>query len=192
MQDTPRLLIIIASTRPGRVGLPVARWFEQRARGHGGLEVEMVDLAELDLPLMNEPSHPRLRQYTQEHTKRWSETVDAADAFVLVMPEYNHSFTAPLKNAIDYLSQEWSHKPIGFVSYGGVAAGARAVVAIEPVLVVLGLRPLPQAVQIPFVAQFLDDEGAVQANEMMEQAADAMLSELARQGAWMRELRARA
>ncbi len=185
----PRLLILIASTRPGRVGLPVGRWFEGRARAHGGFDVEVADLAELALPLMDEPSHPRLRQYTREHTMRWSTIVQAADAFAFVMPEYNHSYTAPLKNAIDFLHQEWTQKPVGFVSYGGVAAGARAVVAIEPVLVALQMRPLVQAVQIPFVAQFLDDDGEVRANEVMEQAAEAMLAELARQAAVLRELR---
>jgi hypothetical protein len=115
----PTLQIIIASTRPGRVGLPVARWFESRARTHGGLDVEVVDLAEIDLPFVDEPNHPRLRQYTQQHTKDWSAKVDAADAFVFVMPEYNYGFNAPLKNAIDYLHQEWLYKPVGLVSYGG-------------------------------------------------------------------------
>lgn len=186
-----RLLIIIASTRPGRVGLPVARWFESRARRHADLDVHLVDLAELDLPLMDEPNHPRLHDYSHDHTRQWSELVAAADSFVLVMPEYNHSFTAPLKNAIDYLNVEWANKPVGFVSYGGVAAGARAVAALEPVLVVLQMRPVSVAVQIPFVAQFLDEEGEIQANEAMEQSAEAMLGELARHGEWLRELRAR-
>jgi NAD(P)H-dependent FMN reductase len=186
----PRLLIIIASTRPGRIGLPVGRWFEQRARAQGAFELEVVDLAELGLPLMDEPNHPRLRQYTNEHTRRWSAMVEAADAFALVMPEYNHSYTAPLKNAIDYLHEEWNNKPVGFVSYGGVAAGARAVVALEPVLVVLQMRPLALAVQIPFVAQFLDEEGEIHGNEVMDQTADAMLAELERLAVWHRRLRA--
>src|SRR6188508_1607060 len=94
----PKLMIIIASTRPGRVGLPVARWFARDAIAHGGFEVEVTDLAELALPFMDEPNHPRLRQYTHQHTKEWSAKVDAADAFVFVMPEYNYGFNAPLKN----------------------------------------------------------------------------------------------
>src|SRR5690242_5860222 len=84
-----RLLIIIASTRPGRVGLPVGQWFSERAREHGGFEVSVADLAELALPFMDEPNHPRLRLYTHQHTKEWSALVDAADAFVFVSPEYN-------------------------------------------------------------------------------------------------------
>jgi NAD(P)H-dependent FMN reductase len=185
----PTLQIIIASTRPGRVGLPVARWFERRARSHGGFDVEVVDLAEIDLPFVDEPNHPRLRQYTQQHTKDWSAKVEAADAFVFVMPEYNYGFNAPLKNAIDYLHQEWLYKPVGLVSYGGVAAGTRAAQMIKQVVTTLKMTPVTEAVSIPFVARFLDDDGEVQANETMEQSADAMLAELVRVEAALRPLR---
>jgi len=102
-------MIIIASTRPGRVGLPVAQWFEQCAITHGGFA---VDLAALNLPFMDEPNHPRPRQYTRQYTKDWSARVAAADAFVFVMPEYNYGFNAPLKNAINYLQHEWAYKPV--------------------------------------------------------------------------------
>jgi NAD(P)H-dependent FMN reductase len=176
----PSLLIVIASTRPGRVGLPVGRWFEQRARAHGGFSVSVVDLAELGLPLMDEPNHPRLRKYTQPHTLAWSELVDGADAFAFVMPEYNYSFTAPLKNAIDYLHQEWRHKPAGLVSYGGVSAGTRAAAALRAPLGALNVHPLAEAVSIPFVARLINDDGELEANEVMEKAAEAMLDELLR------------
>src|SRR6185437_13398474 len=117
----PTLQVIIASTRPGRVGPIVGDWFLALARQHGGFDVQVSDLAELALPLMDEPHHPRLKQYQHEHTRNWSARVDAADAFVFVMPEYNYTFTAPLKNAIDYLHTEWAYKPVGFVSYGGIS-----------------------------------------------------------------------
>jgi NAD(P)H-dependent FMN reductase len=185
----PTLMIVIASTRPGRVGLPVASWFERRAQAHGRFEVQLVDLAELKLPFLDEPNHPRLRQYTKQHTKNWSAMVDAADAFTLVVPEYNHGYSAVLKNALDYLNQEWRYKPVGFVSYGGVSAGTRAVISIEPVLLALKMAPLFEAVHIPFVARFIDEEGAVQANEIMEQAADTMLDELSRMSEVLRPLR---
>ena len=176
----PALLIVIASTRPGRVGLPVGRWFEDRARAHGGFRVTVADLAELRLPLVDEPNHPRLRKYTRPHTRKWSEIVDAADAFAFVMPEYNYSFTAPLKNAIDYLHQEWQYKPVGLVSYGGVSAGTRAAAALRVPLTAVKLFPLAEAVSIPFVAQFIDDDGVLQANETMDKSADALLDELVR------------
>ncbi len=174
----PKLMIVIASTRPGRVGLPVARWFTERATEHGAFEIGVVDLAELDLPFLDEPHHPRLHRYTQDHTHEWSEIVDGADAFVFVTSEYNHGYPASLKNAIDYLNQEWKDKPVGFVSYGGVSAGTRAVQQLGQVVTAIKLYPILEAVHIPFVAQFIDDDGAVQANEVMEQAAVAMLDEL--------------
>src|SRR5689334_4480755 len=121
--DKLKLQIVIASTRPGRVGAPVARWFHRRAEEHGGFDVELVDLAEVNLPLLDEPHHPRLRRYVHQHTQAWSARVEAADAFVFVTPEYNYGMPASLKNALDYLNQEWHYKPVGFVSYGGVSAG---------------------------------------------------------------------
>src|SRR6266566_1213382 len=99
----PRLLIVIAGTRPGRRGAAVADWFAAVAREHGGFDVEIADLAEVDLPLLNEPNDDARDDYVHEHTKRWSATVASADAVVFVMPEYNRTFTAPLKNALDYL-----------------------------------------------------------------------------------------
>jgi NAD(P)H-dependent FMN reductase len=176
----PSLKIVIASTRPGRVGLPVGEWFEGRARAHGAFEVELVDLAEVGLPFLDEPNHPRLRKYTQEHTRRWSATVTEADAFVFVTPEYNFGFPAPLKNALDFLHWEWHYKAAGIVSYGGVSAGTRSAQMLKQVLTTLKIMPLFESVSIPFVAQFIDDEGVVQANETMEKAADAMLDEMVR------------
>jgi NAD(P)H-dependent FMN reductase len=112
----PVLQIIVASTRPGRVGLPVAQWFQRFAEAGDEFEVELVDLADVALPLLDEPNHPIARQYTQPRTMAWSETVDRADAFVIVHPEYNHSFNAAIKNALDHLHSEWNYKPVGFVS----------------------------------------------------------------------------
>ena len=185
----PKLQVIIASTRPGRAGQPIAEWFYEQAVAHHGFEVELVDLAARKLPLMDEPHHPRLRKYTHQHTRDWSAKVDAADAFVFVMPEYNYGFTAPLKNAIDYLHQEWAYKPVGFVSYGGVAAGTRAVQMLKQVVTTLKMTPLTEAVAIPFFFQLLDEEGRLQATEIMEQAASAMLGELQRMERALRPLR---
>ncbi|GAA5179994.1 NAD(P)H-dependent oxidoreductase [Rugosimonospora acidiphila] len=185
-----RLQIIVASTRPGRVGLPVAEWFREQAIKHGGFEIEFIDLAELKLPFMDEPNHPRLRRYTHQHTKDWSATVDRADAFVFVMPEYNYGFTAPLKNALDYLHFEWQYKPVGLVSYGGVSAGTRAAQMIKQVVTTLKMMPVFEAVSIPFVAQFLDDEGELRANEVMNSSANAMLDELAQWTAALSQVRA--
>jgi NAD(P)H-dependent FMN reductase len=174
---TPKLLAILASVRPGRVGLPVAEWFSHRVREHGGFDLELVDLADGALPPLDEPNHPRLRRYTQEHTRTWSAIVDSAAAVAIITPEYNHGYPASIKNALDYLNQEWRHMPLGFVSYGGVSAGTRAVAQLRQVTGALGMIPVATAVTIPFVAQLLKD-GEVEGNETMDGAATAMLDEL--------------
>jgi len=184
----PNLAIIVASTRPGRAGAPIAQWFAARAKDHGGFDVNVIDLADVGLPLLDEPNHPRLRQYVHQHTKDWSATIEAADAFVFVTPEYNYGYPASLKNAIDYLHHEWQHKPVGFVSYGGVAAGTRAVQQLKQVVTTLRMLPVFDSVNIPFHAQFLRD-GTFHANEVLDQAADTMLDELVRTEAALRPLR---
>jgi NAD(P)H-dependent FMN reductase len=188
MPTGPVLQILIASTRPGRVGLPIARWFESRARAHGAFEIDVADLLEIGLPLMDEPRHPRFRDYRHQHTLDWSARVAAADAFVFVMPEYNHGFTAPLKNALDYLSQEWAYKPVSFVSYGGVAGGTRAVQMLKPVLAGLRMTAIFESVAIPMVFSVMKD-GELQATEPLESAATAMLTELERVERALRPLR---
>lgn len=174
----PLLQVIVASTRPGRIGRSIGEWVERAAIEHGGFDVELVDLAEVDLPFLDEPNHPRLGQYLNQHTRDWSATVSRADAFVFVTPEYNHSFNAVLKNAIDFLHNEWQHKAVAFVSYGGVAAGTRAVQALKPVTTALRMVPVVDAVTIPFAAQVLDDDGVVQPNDLLTASAKAMFDEL--------------
>ncbi len=175
------LEIIIASTREGRSGERVGRWFEGVARAHGAFEIEMVDLAEVDLPLFNEPAHPRLRQYRHDHTRAWSKTVARADAYVFVTPEYNHGAPPSLLNALDYLVHEWAYKPAGFVSYGGVAAGTRALQMAKLVVVALKMMPMLEAVNLPFFATQLNKEtGAFEPPVAQADAAKAMLTELAR------------
>jgi NAD(P)H-dependent FMN reductase len=176
----PKLQIFIVSTRPGRVGLPVSQWFVERARQQSLFEIEVVDLAEVNLPFLDEPAHPLLRKYTKEHTRRWSASVESADAFVFVMPEYNHGFSAPLKNALDYLNHEWAYKPVGFVSYGAIAGGTRAVQMLKQVVVALKMMPMMEAVNIPLVRQFIGEDGKFVPNAVLEMAADTMLKELLR------------
>jgi NAD(P)H-dependent FMN reductase len=173
------LKVIIASTRPGRVGLPVGNWFADAAGRHDGFAVEVIDLATVNLPLFDEPNHPLLRQYEHDHTKEWSRIVDSADAFVFILPEYNYFAPATLINAIDYLHHEWNYKPAGIVSYGGVSAGTRSAQSVKPLLTSVKVMPLPEGVFIPFVRQFID-EGNHQFNatEDHEVAAARMLDEL--------------
>lgn len=188
--DQPRLLIIIASTRPGRAGLPISEWVREEVVAHGGFTVDVADLAEIDLPMLDEPNHPRLHQYTLPHTKAWSATVAAADAFVFVMPEYNHGYTAPLKNAIDFLFREWQYKPVGLVSYGGVVGGSRAVQLLKPVLAALKLVPMVEAVPIPHFSSHLTEDYRFEATDGLNDGIDGMLTELRRWAIALRPLRA--
>jgi NAD(P)H-dependent FMN reductase len=185
----PRLEIVICSTRSVRVGSSVADWFVPIAEAREDFDVGIADLRELDLPFLSEPTHPRLRRYEDERTKGWSVRVGDADAFVLVMPEYNHGFNAPLKNALDTVYLEWAYKPVGFVSYGSIAGGTRAVQMVKPVLLFLRMSPVLEAVHIPFVSTLLDDDRRLQATEAMGDAARLMLDELVRMEQALRELR---
>jgi NAD(P)H-dependent FMN reductase len=187
-----KLHVVIASTRPQRVGSSVGRWFFERAREHGKFEVTLVELEEQHLPLIDEPKHPRFRQYTQEHTKAWSAVVSAADAFVFVTPEYNYGPPPALLNAIDYLFFEWAYKPAGFVSYGGVSGGTRSAQMTKQVLTTLKVMPLPESVIIPFVAQHVEatEEGQrFKGGAAFEQSATAMLDELHRWTSALKTLR---
>jgi NAD(P)H-dependent FMN reductase len=172
-----RLHVITASTRPGRVGPAIAHWFAEQVPGDLDFEVEVVDLADFALPMLDEPHHPSERRYLHEHTRRWSASVAAADALVLVIPEYNAGFTAPLKNALDYLYFEWQHKPVGFVSYGMTSMGLRAVEMIKPVLTALRMVPINDAVSIPLRSR-LSHEGDLMPDEVMVAAAHRLLVQL--------------
>src|SRR3954470_20976465 len=121
------LQLFVAATRDGRKGPAVGAWAIEQARAHGKFDVEVVDLRDVDLPLLDEPRHPRFAKYEHAHTKAWSATVSRADAFVFVTPEYDFSPPASPINALQYLSQEWAYKPVAFVSYGGVSGGTRGV-----------------------------------------------------------------
>ena len=184
----PQLLVLIASTRPVRAGFPIGQWFIQTAEEHGGFDVHTADLKQMNLPLMDEPNHPRLGQYTQEHTRLWSATVDAADAFVFVMPEYNYAMTAPLKNALDFLSREWQYKPVGLVSYGGISGGLRAAQMVKQVVTTLKMMPVPEGVAIPFAMQQIQD-GIFHPTDMATESARLMLDELMRWEEALRPLR---
>ena len=175
----PHLGIVIASTREGRVGAPVADWFVEQARQHGGFEVELVDLAAVNLPLLTEPNHPRLKKYTQDATKAWSARVDALDAFVFVTPEYNFFSPPALVNALDHLYSEWNYKAAGFVSYGGISGGLRSVQMTKLLLTTFKMVPIVEAVTIPFVAKALQD-GRFPGSDPARSSATAMLDELLR------------
>lgn len=185
----PHLLVIVASVRDGRVGESVADWFVAFARQHGAFDIEVADLKKIDLPLMTEPNHPRLMEYTQEKTWEWSRAVAAADAYVFVMPEYNFAATAPLINALDYLVQEWAYKPVGLVSYGGISGGLRAAQSIKPLITSLSMMPIKEAITIQWVAKQIDDDGRFEPIASHISSGTGMLDALARWSAALTAMR---
>ena len=184
-----KLKIIIASTRPGRVGAPVARWVLGRARHNEKFDPSLADLAEVNLPLLDEPKHPRLGAYEHAHTKAWSAIVKEADAFVIVTPEYNYSAPPALLNALDYLYSEWHYKPVSFVSYGGISGGLRSVQMTKQIVTALKMMPIVEAVTIPFIANHMKD-GELQTSESLEKSATTMLDELHRWATALKPMRA--
>jgi NAD(P)H-dependent FMN reductase len=181
------LKIISSTVRPGRKGPVIARWITELARKNGNFNVEMIDLGELNLPMMNEPNHPVMKNYHHEYTKRWSATIDEADAFIFVTAEYDYNYPAPLRNALEYLSQEWGYKAAGIVSYGGVSAGTRGANALKADLSTFRMVPLIESVNFPFFQQNINDENEFVANETSEKAAQNMLKQLLR---WTKGLKA--
>lgn len=184
-------MIIVGSIREGRMGLPIAEWVRSEAVKSRAFDIDFVDLKELALPFMDEPNHPRLKQYTKSHTFAWSGRVAAAEAFIFVTPEYNYSYSPALKNALDYLSDEWWRKPVGFVSYGGVSSGTRGVIALIPVTTALGLVRVGANVELTFgakqivdgVFQAKDQQSAILAHEFEEISTLANLLAPIRAGA---------
>jgi NAD(P)H-dependent FMN reductase len=172
-----KLAIVIGSTRPGRVGPSVAAWFLGVAREHGAFDVTLIDLADLDLPLLDEPHHPSKQLYQHAHTKRWAELVADADAFVFVTPEYDYFAPAGLVNAIQYLSKEWKYKAAGIVSYGGISGGLRSTQMVRLLLSNLDAHPLKDSVSVQFIGRRVAD-GVFTPDDHAPKAAHAMLDEL--------------
>ncbi len=148
-----RIGIILGSTRPNRNGKQVARWVYDNASLRSDAEFELVDLRDYPLPHLDEPLPPSLGQYQNDHTRQWADKIASFDGFVIVTPEYNHSTSGVLKNAIDYLYAEWNNKAVGFVSYGSVG-GARAVEHLRLVAGELQLADVRQQVALSLITEF--------------------------------------
>lgn len=145
-----KIQVIVGSTRPNRFSEKPALWIFEEAKKRTDLEVELLDLRDYPLPFFNEPVSPaRLKgQYTDEVALRWAKKIAGGDGYIIVTPKYNHGYPAVLKNALDYLYDEWNRKPVGFVSYGG-AMGVRAVEQLRQVVIELQMVPIRAALHIP-------------------------------------------
>jgi NAD(P)H-dependent FMN reductase len=148
-----KIAIILGSTRPGRNGKAVADWVLAQAQNRTGATYELVDLLDYPLPHLDESIPPSVGQYTGEHTKAWAEKIAEYDGFVFVTPEYNHSTSGVLKNAIDYLYAEWNNKAAGFVSYGSLG-GARAIEHLRGISAELQIATVRQQLSFSMFTDF--------------------------------------
>ncbi|HEY3148366.1 MAG TPA: NAD(P)H-dependent oxidoreductase [Dongiaceae bacterium] len=183
MSDRPlNLAIIIGSTREGRFGDTVGRWFATEAAGHGGFSIDLIDLAEIKLP----PTH---RAKPTAEATAFCARLSAADAFVIVTPEYNHSYPASLKHAIDQGYVEWMAKPVGFVSYGGTTGGVRAIEHLRNVFAELHATTIRDYVCFLTARRQFDTEGRPVDPDGPRNAAKTMLYRLAWWGQALRNAR---
>lgn len=152
-----KIYIIVGSTRPGRVSRTVAEWFYEKVSDTPGVTFELIDLADWDLPLLNEPIPAKFAPPQYDHSKKWAAKVAQADGFVFVTAEHNHSVPASLKNAIDYVYHEWGGKPVAFVSYGWYA-GKTAVKHLTDIVTNLEMNILSDQVNIAFDPAMFDEK----------------------------------
>jgi NAD(P)H-dependent FMN reductase len=155
-QASERIAVVIGSTRPTRICPGIAEWVKDAAQEESPLHYELIDLAEINLPFLDEPLKAALREYEHEHTRAWSETVSAYSGFVFVFPQYNWGYPAPLKNALDFLYYEWHEKPAASVTYG-TRGGNKAAKQFHGVLEGLHMRPLANQIEIVITDEDVDE-----------------------------------
>lgn len=159
MKDTTKskIGIIIGTNRPTRIGLHMAKWL-QNAMQHDELDINLIDLAEINLPFLDEPNMPAQGKYQKDHTKAWSELIKQYDGLVILFPQYNWGYPAVLKNALDYLYEEWANKPVSISCYGN-HAGFQGEIAIRLVLQGLHMRIMTANMPITIDDGMFDENG---------------------------------
>jgi NAD(P)H-dependent FMN reductase len=179
--------IILGSTRPNRIGEGVAKWTYDIANAKGGAEFELIDLRDINLPLLDEPVTPSRHKYANEHTKQWAAKVATFDAFIFVTPEYNHSTCAALKNALDFVYAEWNNKVAGFVSYGSVG-GARAVEHLRGIVTELEMASV-QAQVLLFTGLDFEHHTIFKPREHQEKHLHKLIDQVVSWGAALKTVR---
>src|SRR5712691_3749711 len=182
-----KIAVIIGSTRPGRVGESVAKWVYELAKKRTEAEFELVDTRDFNLPLLDEPVSPIMRQYNKSHTKVWAAKIGSFDGYVFVTPEYNHGISGALKNAIDFLFREWNNKAAGFVSYGG-AGGARAVEQLRLVLAEVQMATVHNQVLLSMFTDF-ENFSVFKPASQHEKSVNAMFDQVIAWGGALKSLR---
>ncbi|WP_194891254.1 NADPH-dependent FMN reductase [Catenulispora pinisilvae] len=184
-----RVTVVIGSVREGRAGRSVADWFLDTAGGHEGLELDVIDLADIDLPLAMPDWGSAPNAAAAAALAGVTPLLAAADAFVIVTPEYNHSFPAALKNLIDWHHRQWQAKPVGFVSYGGLGGGLRAVEQLRLIFAELHAMTVRDSVSLHGPWSGLDADGTPRDQAVCEGAAKGMLGQLLWWGQALRDAR---
>jgi NAD(P)H-dependent FMN reductase len=179
--------IVLGSTRPNRLGAQVATWIHELAMRRGDARYDLIDIKDFNLPLLDEPVPPSRGQYTQPHTKAWAEKISAYDAFVFVTPEYNHSTSGALKNALDFLYAEWNNKAAGFVSYGS-SGGVRAVEHLRLIMGELQVADVRAQVTLSLFTDF-ENFSTLKPAAQHERTANQMFDQLLAWGGAMRSVR---
>lgn len=174
----PIIKVILGSTRPERFGIQPARWIMELSKRYKNATFELVDLAEVNLPLLDEPVPALYRKYTKKHTIDWGKVIDEADGFIIVTAEYNYGVPAALKNALDFIAHEWYYKPVDFVSYGASTGGARAVEHLRDSAAILRMYDLSNQIVIPNYWTQLDENGNFQPREQQTKEAEILLEEI--------------
>ncbi len=182
-----KIAIIVGSTRPGRKAEAVARWVHGIATKRSDVEFEVVDIKDFNLPLLDEPMPPAMGTYSQPHTKAWSAKIAAFDGYVFVTPEYNHSTSGALKNALDFLFREWNNKSAGFVGYGS-AGGTRAVEQLRLVMGELMVADVRAQVALSLFTDF-ENFSTFKPAPMHEKSVNAMLDQVVAWGTALKTLR---
>lgn len=178
MDDKLKIKVIVGSTRKGRFSDKPALWMYEEIKKMDGIDADLLDLRDYPMPFLEEETFPSASggRYSNRDVQRWSNKIEEADAFVIVTPEYNHGYPAVLKNALDHLYKEWNKKPVGFISYGGVA-GARSVEQLRLVSLELQMIPIRNAIHIPAYWNLLDEKGNLKI-ESLQEKVESFLSQL--------------
>ena len=170
--------ILTGSTRPGRFNIQPTTWIYGLAKQRKNITVELIDLETVNLPFYDEPVPALKHQYVHAHTKQWARTIGDADGFIFVTPEYNHSYSSVLKNAIDYLNLEWNYKPVSYVSYGSLAGGSRAVEHLRGSAAELKMYDLKEQILFPNYWENMDEKGSFKFMPSHEAQANTLLDSL--------------
>lgn len=176
-----KIQIIIGSTRQNRFGEKPAHMLFEEAKKRKDIEFELIDLRDWPLPFFDEPTSPSMmemmkKDYVSKLGKKWAGKIGEADGYIIVTPEYNHGYSAVLKNALDYVYKEWNKKPVAFLSYGGISGGTRAVQQLRQVVLELQMVPIRAGVHIPMYWEHLDEKGNLKADAV--KGIEAMLDQL--------------